>query len=57
VAKQYQMNMDGLKGMLLSTWAKSIMMDMPLILFVTEECSHKWQPRKPLPNFPLQIDL
>ncbi len=41
VVKQYQMNVDGLKGMLLSLWARKYRDGYATFLFVTVESSHK----------------
>jgi hypothetical protein len=36
---------------------ENILMVTPPVPSVTQECNHRWHPRKLLLNFPLQMDL
>jgi len=58
VIKQYQINIDDFKGVLLSPQSRKYpdgyannLTDMPLVPCVSVECNHIWQPKKILPNF------
>ena len=55
VTKQYQINVDDFKGMLLSPRSRKYLDGYATCVSV--ECNHIWQPKKILPNFRKQMDL
>ncbi len=57
VAKQYQMNPDGLKGMLLSPRARKYCDEYATCSVCYSGIKPQMATKEPLPNFPLQMDL